>query len=95
MRARSHEDRVTVGRRFRDCVGADDAARSGTVIDDDGLTPDFSELLADRSRSDIERSARRERHHETNRLDGIRCGFGGKRAAKRENEREARAKDLL
>jgi hypothetical protein len=31
------QQRVAVGRRFRDGVGADVAARAGAIFDDDGL----------------------------------------------------------
>ena len=58
-----HEQRVAVGRRFRDDLGAVEAARAGTVVDDDRLAERVAQALrrrcARRGRSSRRRSAGR------------------------------------
>jgi hypothetical protein len=47
------DDRVAVGRRFRDCIGACVAAGARLVVDDDRLAPGRLQLLADQAREDV------------------------------------------
>jgi hypothetical protein len=49
VRVRHHENRVAVGRRLRDRVGADDRAAAGTVLDHHGMA-ERSESFAARTR---------------------------------------------
>ena len=51
MRIRHQEQRVAVGRGFRDRVGADDGARAGTVVHDERLGPRFLQVAAPRKRA--------------------------------------------
>ena len=82
------EQRVAVGRAFRDDVGADRAARSGAVVDNRSLAEAFSEPHGDEARRDVVAAARRERHDEPhglgwilirNRIDGNENGRCGRR----------------
>ncbi len=66
---RAHQDRVAVGRRLRDHVGADVAAGAGLVLHNHRLAPHLGELLRDEAAGDVERSAGRERHDQ---LHGLR-----------------------
>src|SRR5258707_14260885 len=56
------KQRVAVGHRLGDEVGADVAARAGTVLDHDRLPPGLGKLLGDQAHDDIVRPARSERH---------------------------------
>jgi hypothetical protein len=60
---------VAIGRGPRQRVGADDVVAAGLVVDDDGLPECFGQLLADRARQHIGRTARRQRHDDA---DGLR-----------------------
>ena len=73
-RQRSHQDRVAVGRRFRNEIGADVAARAGAVVHHNALAPRVAQLLRDRAADDVERSARRKRHDEPHRPVRVRGG---------------------
>ena len=80
-RQRAHQDRVAVGRRLRDEVGADVAARAGPVVDDNALAPVLARLLRDGAADDVERSAGRKGDDELHRP--VRIGRGGLRAGVR------------
>src|SRR4051812_48541796 len=54
----AHDDRVTVGWRFRDELHPNDAIRSGTVIDDHLVTERVTELLSHRARKNVTGSTR-------------------------------------
>ena len=70
--ARSHhQERMAVGRRLGGRVGADDAARSRTVVDDHRLPERFFEIGRDKPRHHVIQSAGRERHDQLDRTDGI------------------------
>ena len=58
------QQRVAVGRRFRDGVGADVAARAGAIFDDDGLAEMVRHLGRDDPPDRIDRAAGGERHHD-------------------------------
>ena len=62
VRVRHHQQRVAVGRRLRDRIGADDRAGAGPVLDDEGLLELFGEMLRDDARVDVGRTAGAERH---------------------------------
>jgi hypothetical protein len=53
---------VPVGRRFRDLVRADDGARAGAVLDDEGALQRLRQVLADDPSVDVRRPAGSERH---------------------------------
>ena len=54
---RSHQQRVAVGRRLGDEVGAEVAAGAGLVLDDEGLAEGLAELGRERARQDVGRAA--------------------------------------
>jgi hypothetical protein len=47
MRARRHQQRISIRRRLRDDFGPDVAARAGTIFDDDGDLQPVAQLLTD------------------------------------------------
>ena len=61
-RSAVHEDRVAVGLRLGDDVGADVAAGARVILDHHRLAPLARQLLADEARGDVRRAARGERH---------------------------------
>ena len=65
----SHKDHVAIRRASRRELAADVSPCTGTIIDDDLLTPDFTQLLRDDARNDVRRTARRKRHDDAH-------GFG-------------------
>jgi hypothetical protein len=69
-RKRPHDDRVPVGRRFRDEIDADIAARPGAVFHDDRLAEQRRHPVGDGSCRHVERAARRKRHDEADRTAG-------------------------
>ena len=73
-----HHERVAVGRRLRDEVGADVAARPGLVFHDHGLAPFLGELRPDDAREDVDAGAGRERHDERHRARGKRLRQGAR-----------------
>src|SRR6266536_4468108 len=84
------QDGVTVGRRFRDGVGGDIAARPRTVLDDDRLAQRFGELGADHASERVDSAAGDEGDHDADRLARIgltKCAARMKREC-RERERE-------
>ena len=66
-----HDQRVTIGCRFGGSLRADNTARAGLVIDDDGLAKRFVQLLADRARHDIGAAARCRWHDDAYGFDRI------------------------
>ena len=60
-RTRCHEQRVPVGRGTRNQRGADSAARSGTVLDQETLRPALLEGFGNPAREDVRSSTRAER----------------------------------
>ena len=59
-----HQQRVAVGGRLGDDVGADRAARPRLVLDHELLLQRLAQLLAEDARVDVGRPARPERHHD-------------------------------
>jgi hypothetical protein len=70
-RLRTDEQRVTVGRRFGDVIGADDAAGTGPVLDQHGMADAIGEPLRQDARGEIDTAARGERDDDANRLRRI------------------------
>ncbi|MCY1375134.1 hypothetical protein D9M69_625240 [compost metagenome] len=69
MRAgHAHHQRVAVGRRLGDEVGADVPARARAVVDHHRLAPVLAHLHGDQPRRRIGGAARRERHDDADRL---------------------------
>src|SRR5215207_304603 len=65
---------MPVGRGLGDCIGADDAAGAGPVVDDNGLAERLLEIRLDQSRDRVVEPARRERDDNA---DGpVRIGLG-------------------
>jgi hypothetical protein len=58
-----HAEGVAVRRRLGDRIGADGAARTGAVLDHDGLTETFAELGRHQPPDDIDRRPRRKRDY--------------------------------
>ena len=70
--SRRHEgDRLAVRRGALQRFAGDDVVASGPVVDDDLLPPRSGQLVADESRRDARRAARRVRNDEANRPIGI------------------------
>ena len=61
---------VTVRRRLRGQLGADRAAATGAVFDDDRLRDPAGKILADRSRDRIHATGRGDRNDESDRARG-------------------------
>ena len=59
-----HQQGVAVGRRLRDCLGADDGVSPRPIIDDDLLAQLFTHFLADEPTEKISRSAWRKGNYE-------------------------------
>jgi hypothetical protein len=72
--ARAEQQRVAVGRRFRDERRADPASRAAAILHDDGLAKRFGKSRRDDACSDIDVSARRKRYDDANGLARIRAG---------------------
>ena len=68
---RRHQQRVAVGRRLRDRVGADIAAGARAVFHDDRLAERLRHLVADRARQHVGEPAGRERRDHADRTVGI------------------------
>jgi hypothetical protein len=68
----AHQQRIAVGRTFRDQLGTDVATGARSVVDDERLPERFRQLLRDRARQDVGRAARRERDDDPHRLRRIR-----------------------
>ena len=71
-RARRDQQRVAVGRRFRDGLGADDAVGARPILHHEGLPGLGGELLADDASDHVRRAAGGERHDHAHRLARIR-----------------------
>src|SRR5205823_13907403 len=67
-RRRTEEQRVAIRRRLRNELGADRSGRTGAVVDDNRLSETVGELLTDRTRDQIERTARGEGRYQA---DGL------------------------
>ena len=87
MRRGRDQDRVPIGRCACRDFRPDRLARPGPVIDDDRLVQTFPELLAERTRENVRRTARHERHDETDRTCRI-VGLRLRRAAERADKNE-------
>src|SRR5258706_12945598 len=81
-RQRAHYERVAVGRRFRHGIGADIAAGAGLVLDYNRLSPRVTQMLADCTSGEIERTTRRKRHDQLDRPAGISLCTCNKRQAR-------------
>ncbi len=57
-----HQQRVAVGGRTRDRLGADVVSGAGPVLDHERLTEAFRQPLADQARPEVDRSARGDGH---------------------------------
>ena len=79
---RAHQQRVAVGRRLRDEVGAEVAAGTRLVVDDEGLAERLAELRRERARQDVGGAAGRERHDDADRLRGPGAGRRRRRLRK-------------
>ncbi len=91
-RGRAEQQRVAVGLRLCDHLGADIAAGAALVVDDDLLAEIGRHADRDDARDQVGRPARRERHHHAQRLVGIlRGGLPGRQ--KREGAREKRSNE--
>ena len=91
-RHRAHDQRVAVGRRLGHQVGADVAARAGTVLDDDRLAQRAAHLLGQHAGHGVERAAGRVRHHEAQRRWEIGVlGLGGRAEGQRGGQRHGAA----
>ena len=86
---RSHQQRVAVGRRLGDEVGAEVAAGAGLVLDDEGLAERLAELRREGAREDVGRPAGRERHDDADRLVRPRALRARPRRWRRARETEA------
>ncbi|MNC86505.1 hypothetical protein D3C83_21730 [compost metagenome] len=72
---RAHHQRVAVGGRFHDDLGAERAARSGAVLHHHRLLQALGHLLRHEPRDDVRRSAGRERHDHSYRLGRVGLRF--------------------
>ena len=77
MRAdRADHDRVSVGRRLRDRVGAGVSSGTRLVVDDDRLAPVGGHALADETRQDVRRAAGSDGDDDVDRPGGKARGGG-------------------
>ena len=86
VRNRAEEQRVTVGRRLGDDLGADGAAGTRTVIDDQLLAESLAEFLAENARQRLGAAAGREGHDKAQRLVRI---IGLRRHCREHRQRSA------
>ncbi len=84
-----HAERVAVGVRPRDESIADQPARARAVLDDDPLTVEGFQLVADRAREKVVRRTRGIGDDDADRLDGIGRGGGDCIAAHKSAPRNA------
>src|SRR3954451_5311362 len=70
------EERVTVGRRFRDAVRADRASGADHILDDDSLAEHFAEASCEEAADHVPRASSLEWHHHSNRPVRIILGDG-------------------
>ena len=82
------QQRVAVGRRFRDRVHADDAAGAAAVVDHDGLAEARGQRRAQHARDGADRAAGRERHDQADRFRRIVVGAGRRRAREQRAEQQ-------
>jgi hypothetical protein len=64
-------ERVTVGLRFRDRIGANVSARTRTVFDDEALAKGLSQMISGDTRGHIHEATRRRVHDQSHRLRRI------------------------
>src|SRR5262249_41672886 len=62
-----YEQRVAVRRCAHDRLGADIAARAGSILDDERLTEPLRQPLTHQTRDDVARTGRSERHDDAHR----------------------------
>ncbi|MHC2720714.1 hypothetical protein ACVMGE_003201 [Bradyrhizobium diazoefficiens] len=79
------EQRIAVGRRFRESLARDHAAGAGLVLDDEGLTELFLELVGDDARGAVDIAAGRIGHDQ---LDAARRPLLG-RCGPRQHRRDS------
>ena len=82
-------ERVAVGRRLRDLVGADHRAGARAVLDHDRLLEGRLEVLPDIARIDVGRAAGPERHDDPHGPRRVVLGGAGAREPGRRREGEA------
>ena len=98
---RHQEQRVAVGRRTRDRLGAQDRAGARTVLDHERLLERFGQVLAELAGKDIGRAAGRERHDDLDRPCRIglrsrhRAGNGESQRQNRENAQKEISSECL
>jgi hypothetical protein len=85
-RARAEEERIAVGWRPHDRLGAHDARRPGAILDHDALAEPFGEIRRKQTGGGVGRPAGRERHHQLDRPLGI--GREGHCRRERSDQRE-------
>ena len=73
------QQRVAIGRRRDDRLGAEIAAGAALVLDDEGLAEPLGQPLPDQAAGDVGGAARRERHHDAHRPGRIVERHGGAR----------------
>jgi hypothetical protein len=79
---RHDQQRVAVGRRLRDRVGADDRAGAGAVLHHEGLLELLGKVLRDHARIDVGRAAGAERHDQAHLAGRIVLRRGGESRSK-------------
>ncbi len=83
-RAFDHQQRVAVGRRLGDEVGADHAAAGGPVLNDDRLLQPLLQFLGDQPAGGVDAAARADRHDERNGARGVELRRSGNAAWQRQ-----------
>jgi hypothetical protein len=82
---RPHHHRVSVGRRARDELAAENASGAAAVVDEHGLAPRFAQPLSELAPDHVGRSACGKRDDDAHRLHGK--SFAGERGGAREDRR--------
>jgi len=91
-RARRHQERVAVRRRFRHRLRAENAVRAGPVLDHEGLSGLSGKLLANDAADHIGRAAGGKGHDHPHRLTGILRRRGRDRA--QDSQRSGQGDDV-
>jgi hypothetical protein len=83
------QDGVAIGIGMRHHLGGDVAAGAWLVLDHHRLAPHLLEAVADQTRGDVGRAARRERHHDAHRFcrPVHACGAGWQNRRRRDRGR--------
>ena len=77
---RGNDERVAIGGRLGDVIDADNAVGAATVVDHHRVVHPLVELLRQRPRHDVDRSARGIRHDDADRLARKSLSRAGRRA---------------